>query len=244
MIRVSGVAKRMGNRPVIRNLSFEAADGTINGLIGPNGAGKTTTLRLITGVLVPDSGDIRMDDVDPGADFGRARSAMGALLDHTGLYARLTARESLSYFGRLRGLRSAALQARVDDVVEQLGIGHIADRRTAGFSQGELLKVALGCSILHQPKHILLDEPTNGLDPNAIIELRQVLMALRDAGACVIFSSHVLSEVQALCDRVVVLANGTVATQGTVAEVCSASGATALEPAFLQLTRQPNAPAN
>ncbi len=238
MIRISGVSKRMGDRPVIKDLSFEAADGTINGLIGPNGAGKTTTLRLITGVLAPDSGNVRMDDVDPSVDFEKTRGAMGALLDHTGLYGRLTARETLYYFGRLRGLRRAALQARVNEVVEQLGIEHIIDRRTAGLSQGELLKVALGCAILHRPKHILLDEPTNGLDPNAIIELRETLKTLRDAGACVIFSSHVLSEVQALCDRVVVLASGTVATQGTVSEVCQASGTSTLEPAFLQLTRQ------
>jgi sodium transport system ATP-binding protein len=244
MIHVSGVTKRLGNRPVIRDLSFVAVDGSINGLVGPNGAGKTTTLRLITGVLPPDSGHIRMDEVDPGVDFERARGAMGALLDHTGLYGRLTSRETLSYFGQLRGLRRAALQARVNAVVDQLAIAHIADRRTAGLSQGELLKVGLGCAILHQPKHILLDEPTNGLDPNAIIELRQTLKSLRDAGSCVIFSSHVLSEVQALCDRIVVITNGTIATQGTVEEVCAAAGATALEDAFLHLTRPPTSYTN
>jgi sodium transport system ATP-binding protein len=238
MIRVAAVTKRMGSTVAVKDVSFDAPDGTISGLVGPNGAGKTTTLRLIAGVLSADSGSIRVDSVDPNVDIASARRLIGALLDHTGLYGRLTARETLLYFARLRHLPRSEVRPRVNDVIENLGLARIADRRTGGFSQGELLKVALGCALLHKPKHILLDEPTNGLDPEATMDLRATLKTLRGTGVCIIFSSHVLSEVEELCDRIVVLANGTVATQGTVAAVCSASGADSLEPAFLKLTRR------
>jgi len=236
MIQVAGVTKRMGNTVAVNDVSFEALDGTINGLVGANGAGKTTTLRLIAGVLRPDAGAIRVGGIDPNVDTATARRLMGALLDHTGLYGRLTARETLLYFGRLRCLRHAELHARVSDVIETFGIAPIADRRTGGFSHGESLKVALGCALLHKPSHLLLDEPTNGLDPRSTKDLRTILKTLSSAGVCIIFSSHVLSEVEALCDRIVVLANGAVVTRGTVADVCSTSGAEALEPAFLKLT--------
>jgi sodium transport system ATP-binding protein len=236
MIQVTGVTKRMGSTVAVNDVSFEALDGTINGLVGLNGAGKTTTLRLIAGVLRPDTGAIRVGGVDPSVDSADARRLMGALLDHTGLYGRLTARETLLYFGRLRGLRHSELHARVSEVIESFGIASIADRRTGGFSHGESLKVALGCALLHKPSHILLDEPTNGLDPGSTIDLRAILRTLCSAGVCIVFSSHVLSEVEALCDRIVVLANGAVVTRGTVAELCNTSETGALEPAFLKLT--------
>jgi sodium transport system ATP-binding protein len=236
MIQVQGVTKRMGRTLAVNGLSFTAADGTINGLVGRNGAGKTTTLRLIAGVLPPDAGSIRVNDVDPNVDVHQARRSIGALLDHTGLYGRLTARETLMYFGRLRHLPRQQLRERVIQVIDTLGLSAIAERRVAGFSQGELIKLALGCAMLHEPTHVLLDEPTNGLDPGAIVSFRDQLKRLRDSGVCIIFSSHVLSEVQELCDRIVVIANGSVAQQGTVKEICRATGEDTLERAFLKLT--------
>jgi len=230
MIQVSGLVKTFGRTIAVQNLSFMAADRSITGLLGANGTGKTTTLRMIAGVLEPDTGEIRVGGVaQPG-------EALGALLDHTGLYGRLTARENLEYFGRLRGMPAPALKARVDWLLATLGLGEIADRQTARFSQGEHLKVALGRALLHQPRHLLLDEPTNGLDVPTLLALRTLLRQLRDEGACILFSSHVLGEVQALCDRVVVMAGGRVVAQGTLEEVQAQAGTSTLESAFVRLT--------
>ncbi|HXM45769.1 MAG TPA: ATP-binding cassette domain-containing protein [Bryobacteraceae bacterium] len=189
MIQVQNLVKSFDNRPALRSLSFRAPDGAITGLLGANGAGKTTTLRMICGVLQPESGSVT---VDP--------AGTGALLDHMGIYPRLTVRENLAYFGMLRGMPPAMLAERIDHVLATLGLRTIADRRTAGFSQGERMKTALGRAILHAPKSLLLDEPTNGLDVPTVRSLRELLRRWRDAGACVVFSSHVLEDVRALCD--------------------------------------------
>jgi len=237
MIEVNAISKRLGTTQAVKGVSFSVADGTIIGLIGPNGAGKTTTLRMMAGVLRPDEGQIRIGSHDPHADGGEARRTMGALLDHTGLYERLTAREHLTFFGRLRHLSPQELSARIEHVAESLGLKKFIDRRAAGFSQGERMKLALGCSMIHDPRHLLLDEPTNGLDPNATVDFREHLKRLRDRGMAIIFSSHVLSEVHELCHRVVVLANGRVAQQGSLDEICAATGTNTLELAFMKLTR-------
>lgn len=225
MIQVQNLSKSFHNRPVVRSLSFTAGDGSITGLLGANGAGKTTTLRMICGVLQPDAGAI---------DTGDGR--VGALLDHIGIYPRLTVRENLEYFGRLHGMGPAALAQSVNGVLERLGLQAIADRRTAGFSQGERMKTALGRAILHGPRNLLLDEPTNGLDVPTVRSLRDLLRRLRDAGACIVFSSHVLDEVRALCDKVVVIDRGRVAAEGPPAELCVQTGSASLEDAFVKLT--------
>ncbi|HUO32724.1 MAG TPA: ATP-binding cassette domain-containing protein, partial [Bryobacteraceae bacterium] len=188
MIQVQNLTKRFGIRAVVNDLSFTAADGSITGLLGANGAGKTTTLRMICGVLQPDGGTVAVD-----------RRRLGALLDQTGIYSRLTVRENLAYFGELRGIPSAELAERVSQVIATLGLGAIADRRTAGFSQGERMKTALGRILLHGPRSLILDEPTNGLDVPTVRSLRDLLRRLRDDGVCIVFSSHVLDEVRALC---------------------------------------------
>src|SRR5580700_2799593 len=197
MIQVQDLSKNFANRQVVRNLSFTARDGAITGLLGANGAGKTTTLRMICGVLQPESGSVT---VDP--------AGTGALLDDMGIYPRLTVRENLAYFGMLRGMPPAALAGRIREVLATLGLEAIADRRTAGFSQGERMKTALGRAILHAPRNLLLDEPTSGLDVPTVRSLRDLLKRLRDSGTCVVFSSHVLEEVRALCDNVVIIAGG------------------------------------
>src|SRR5580698_9900723 len=167
-------------RQVVRGLSFTAPDGAITGLLGANGAGKTTTLRMICGVLQPDSGAVTIDGAT--TEDPRARqSRLGALLDHMGVYPRLTVRENLAYFGMLRGVPPAVLSERSNHVITSLGLEGIADRRTAGFSQGERMKTALGRAILHAPKNLLLDEPTNGLDVPTVRSLRDRLRRLRDA---------------------------------------------------------------
>ena len=236
MIKLEKLRKSFDGRPVLRDLSFEAPDGAITGLLGANGAGKTTTLRAICGVLQPEAGSITIDDETGETGSPQMRQNVGALLDHIGLYARLTVRENLEYFGRLRGMSGQALNRSIDRVVSILGLEAIADRSTAGFSQGERMKTALGRAILHSPKNLLLDEPTNGLDILTIRSLRELLKRLRDEGTCVIFSSHVLEEIRALCDTVVVISKGRIAGQGSAAELCSQTSTNCLEDAFVQLT--------
>jgi sodium transport system ATP-binding protein len=227
MIKTHRLSKAFNGRSVVRDLSFEAPDGAITGLLGANGAGKTTTLRMICGVLPPDSGVVSTD-----------RHRLGALLDHMGIYARLTTRENLEYFGRLRGMPEGLLEERTDWVLSVLGLKAIANRRTAGFSQGERMKTALARALLHSPQNLVLDEPTNGLDVPTIRSLRDLLRRLRDAGTCIVFSSHVLDEVRALCDKVVVISEGSVTAQGTPQDLCSQTSTHSLEEAFVSLTCQ------
>jgi sodium transport system ATP-binding protein len=235
MITIQKLAKSFDARPVVKELSFEAPDGAITGLLGANGAGKTTTLRMICGVLQPESGSILVDDAASGDALDRQRR-IGALLDHMGIYSRLTVRENLAYFGRLRGMPASLLAERIEAAVSILGLEAIADRRTHGFSQGERMKTALGRALLHSPRNLLLDEPTNGLDIPTIRSLRDLLRRLRDAGTCIVYSSHVLDEVRALCDRVVIIAGGRIVAEGSPQELCSQAQTTSLEEAFIELT--------
>jgi sodium transport system ATP-binding protein len=234
MIQTNNLSKSFQGRQVVKDLSFVAPDGAITGLLGANGAGKTTTLRMICGVLKPDSGEVAIDDVR--GESASLQRHIGALLDHIGLYARLSARENLEYFGQLRGIESSALRARIDALLATLRLEAIAEQRTVGFSQGERMKTALGRALLHSPKNVLLDEPTNGLDIPTIRALRDVLRKLRDAGACIVFSSHVLDEVRTLCDRVVLISDGRVVAQGSPEELCTLAGTECLEDAFVGLT--------
>jgi sodium transport system ATP-binding protein len=234
MIEVRNLRKAFGPVRAVSDVSFRAANGRITGILGENGAGKTTTLALICGLLRPDDGWVRVGPEDTSPIERRRR--LGALLDHKGLYERLTARENIAYFGRLQGVLPCLLERRVEDVLAQLDLTRIADRRVAGFSQGERMKVALGRAIVHSPAHVLLDEPTNGLDIPSVHGLREILRRMRDAGTCILFSSHVLEEVRALCDNVVIISSGRVVAQGEPADICRRAGCTTLEEAFLALT--------
>ena len=234
MIEVRNLRKRFGAVAAVNGISFSAQNGRITGILGENGAGKTTTLAMVCGLVQPDEGLIQ---VGLGESTGRERRRrIGALLDQKGLYDRLTARENIAYFGALHGIASEVLTARVEEVVASLGLGAIADRRTAGFSQGERMKVALGRAIVHAPSHLLLDEPTNGLDIPSVLSLREILRTMRGRGTCIVFSSHVLEEVRALCDTIVVIAHGQVVASGTVEEICWRARCATLEEAFLTLT--------
>jgi sodium transport system ATP-binding protein len=239
MIVVRNLRKAYGAVRAVNDVSFTAPDGVITGVLGENGAGKTTTLALICGLLGPDGGSIQ---VGPGESTPiERRRRVGALLDHKGLYDRLTARENIAYFGRLHGIPAGTLPSRVQEVVEALGLERIVDRRTGGFSQGERMKVALGRAIVHSPAHLLLDEPTNGLDIPSVQSLREVLRRMRDRGACIVFSSHVLDDVQALCDLVVIVSRGRVVARGNAAEICRQAGCSTMADAFLKLTRSEEA---
>jgi sodium transport system ATP-binding protein len=235
MILVREITKRFDGFAAVSNLSFDADDHAITGVLGANGAGKTTTLRMIAGVLEPDEGEIYVAGENPQVDPVAAQRSLGALLDHTGLYSRLTARENIEYFASLRGIPEETRGERVQALLDDLGLAAIADRQVAGFSQGERMKVALGRALVHRPSHLLLDEPTNGLDVPMQRMLRSLLKGLRDSGTCIVFSSHVLGDVEDLCDRIVVIAKGAVVAAGTIEELCRAAGEASLEAAFLKL---------
>jgi sodium transport system ATP-binding protein len=238
MIAVDGLQKAFGrHREVhaVRGVTFDAPDGRITGLLGPNGAGKTTLLRMIATLVTPDAGRASVGGLDVVADRYAVRRRIGVLSDARGLYPRLTARENVRYFGELHGLSGQPLEARIDALFATLGLTPLADRRTAGFSQGEKMKVAIGRALVHEPDTILLDEPTNGLDIMSVRTLRDELRALRTQGKCLLFSSHVMQEVAALCDRIVVLAQGRVVAAGTADELIARAGTRGLEDAFVAL---------
>ena len=235
MIEVEGLYKRYGAVPAVDGVSFVAPDGKVTGLVGANGAGKTTTLGMICGVVKPDAGTIRIDGAASATSID-TRRRVGVLHDHKGLYSRLTARENIRYFGQLHGLSGAALEDRVQAVVSLLALGSIADRPAAGFSQGERMKVALARALVHEPGNLLLDEPTNGLDIPTVRTLRTLLADLRARGTCIVFSSHVIEEVRALCDKVVIVSRGRVVADGNAAEICRQANRASLEDAFLRLT--------
>ena len=235
MIEARELGKRFGGIEAVRGVSFAAPDGAITGLLGPNGAGKTTTLRMISALLAPTHGQALVDGIDVGARPLEARERLGTLSDARGLYARLTARENVAYYGELRGLAPAAIAAAIARLAEWLDLGPLLDRRTDGFSQGERMKVAIARALVHDPPNVLLDEPTNGLDVMTTRALREVVRRLREAGKCVVFSSHVMQEVSALCDNIVIVARGSVVASGTAAELLAASGRDNLEDAFVHL---------
>jgi len=235
MIRVQGLKKRFGTVQAVQDVTFEARDGSITGLLGPNGAGKTTTLRMLYGVMKPDAGQIFVNDVDAVASPQDAQNHLGVLPDGSGLYPRLTAREHIHYFGELHGLTGTRLRDRTEELLHMLDMHAIADRRTGGFSHGERTKVAIARALVHGPRNVLLDEPTNGLDVMSTRAVRTIVRRLRASGHCVVFSSHVMQEVSALCDSIVVIARGQVVARGTPDELRRQTGHDNLEDAFVAL---------
>ena len=219
----------------VDDVSFEARDGEITGLLGPNGAGKTTTLRMLYTLMRPESGRVLVDGIDVAADPTAVRRALGVLPDARGVYKRLSARENIRYFGELHGMPVADIAARTAKLAQALQMDDFLDRRTEGFSQGQRTKTAIARALVHDPRNVILDEPTNGLDVMTTRGLRAFLKELRGEGRCVIFSSHIMQEVAALCDRIVVIAHGRVAAQGTPDELRAQAGEDNLEDAFVRL---------
>lgn len=220
---------------VLRGCSIEVRPGEVVGVIGPNGAGKTTTMRMLYTLMTPDSGQVRVDGIDAAKDPIAVRRALGVLPDARGVYKRLTARENIAYFGELHGLSRAQIEQRTQTLSAALDMGDILDRQTEGFSQGQRTKTAIARALVHDPKNVILDEPTNGLDVMTTRAMRGFLRQLRDEGRCVIFSSHIMQEVAALCDRIVVIAKGRVVASGTADELRQQTGEENLEEAFVQV---------
>jgi sodium transport system ATP-binding protein len=219
----------------VEDVSFAANDGEITGLLGPNGAGKTTTLRMLSTLLTPDCGQAFIDGENLTTERAKVRRKLGVLGDAKGLYWRLTARENIVYFGRLQGLTKSYAELRADALISELGLGDLAERPTLGFSQGERMKVAIARTLVHNPQTVLLDEPTNGLDIMATRAMREMIRGLKARGKCVLFSSHIMQEVAALCDRIVIINKGHVIFSGTPLAVLNVTGLTSLEDAFVKL---------
>ena len=238
MIEIRGLAKSFGALRVVEDVSFVARDGEITGLIGPNGAGKTTMFRLICTVLRPDRGATLIDGIDSQEDPLAARRRLGVLPDIRALYSRLTAREHLRYFGELHGIARDELDLRIAELVETLRMEDFIDRRAKGFSRGQQMKVALGRALVHRPHNIMLDEPTNGLDVATSRAVRDLLRRLRAEGRCILLTSHIMQEVAALADRIVVLADGHIVLEGAPAELRRATGLNDLEEIFMAATQQ------
>jgi len=234
VITVSDIHKSFGKVHAVRGVSFAAPDGKITGLLGPNGAGKSTTLRVLYTVLKPDQGSATIDGADVVTDGLAARQSIGALPHGAGLYPHLTARENIAYYAKLCGLDKEAQQERVESIIELLEIGDFADRRTKGFSHGQRTKISLARALVHNPQNVILDEPSNGLDVMATRSLRDLILKLKEAGRCILFSSHVMQEVAALCDDIVIIANGKVAIDDSADGIRRRTACDDLEDAFVR----------
>lgn len=235
MIEVTHLHKAFGKVQAVDDVSFIARDGQITGLLGPNGAGKTTTLRMLYTLMKPDRGSVKVDGIDAAIDPLSVRRRLGVLPDARGLYKRLSARENIDYFGRLQGLDTATRASRITELSAALDMGDILDRRTEGFSQGQRVKTAIARALIHGPTNVILDEPTNGLDVMATRAMRGFMRELKAQGHCVLFSSHIMQEVGALCDRIVVIARGRVVADESPEELRAQTGAASLEDAFVKI---------
>jgi len=237
MIQVDSLYKTFGKKKklvkAVTNVSFSAQDGQITGLLGPNGAGKSTTLRMLSTIIKPERGDAFVDGLSVTSKALEVRHKIGVMPHNSGLYPRLTAIENIRYYGEAYGMSGNVLTKRVDELCEMLEMTEFAKRRTDGFSQGQRTKVALARALVHKPKNLLLDEPTNGLDVMATRSLRKVIRRLKDEGHCIIFSSHIMQEVAALCDHIAIIANGEISMSGTVDDIQKETGQTDLEDAFV-----------
>lgn len=235
MIKVTNLHKSFGKVKAVRGISFEVRDGEITGLLGPNGAGKTTTLRMLYSLLPPDEGEIRIDGLDPTRDAMAIKNTLGVVPDSRGLYTRMSARENIAYYGKLHGMTSKDIGSRIEELVKTLDMADFIERRTEGFSQGQRVKVAIARAMVHRPQTVLLDEPSNGLDVMSTRALRRYILGLKEAGHSVILSTHIMQEVAALCDRIIIIANGQIAADGSAQELLEKSGCESLEDAFVRL---------
>lgn len=237
MIEVRNFTKRFGDVLAVDGVSLRAEDGAVTALLGPNGAGKTTTLRAIYGMIKADAGEVVVDGIDVAADPLAAKACLGVLSESRGVYPRLTAREHLHYFARLQGLARPEIERRCAELIDSLEMDGIADRRAEGFSHGERTKVVLACALAHGPRNVILDEPTEGLDVMSTRAVRDLIRRLRDEGKCVVFSSHVMQEVAAVCDSIVIVASGRVVAAGSPDMLRASTGLESLEDAFVALTQ-------
>ena len=235
MIEVKAISKNFGEVQAVKDVTFTAPNKQITALLGANGAGKTTSLRMIYSLTTPQSGSVLIDGIDPFVEPEKARSLLGVLPDTRGLYKRLTARENITYFGQLHGMSAAQIKSRTESLVADLRMEDFIDRRTDGFSQGQRVKVAIARALVHDPQNIILDEPTNGLDVMSTRGVRKFLKQEKERGKCILFSSHVMQEVSAVSDEILIVHDGIVCATGTEQELHSQTGKHNLEDSFVHI---------
>ncbi|MEW6286398.1 MAG: ATP-binding cassette domain-containing protein [Chloroflexota bacterium] len=233
MIQVQDLSKSFGKIKAVNHVSFSALDGQITGLLGPNGAGKSTVLRMLYTLFKPDEGTAQVDGYDVSRFPLEVKKRIGVLADARGIYPRLTARENIRYYGRLHGVEKGALEKQIDLLIRLLDMQSIADRKAAGFSTGEKLKVAIARTLVHNPQNVLLDEPTNGLDVISTRAMRRLILRLKEEGKCILLTSHIMQEVAALCDHLVIISQGNITASGTADELRQLTGQSDLEDAFV-----------
>lgn len=238
MIELDALTKSYGPLLAVDRLSLRVAPGEVYALLGANGAGKTTALRCLATLLAPTAGTARVDGVDVRAEPLRARARLGFLAASMGLYARLTPRELLAYFARLHGRDDAAVAARVEALVAAFSLEGFADRLCGRLSTGQRQRVSIARAVVHDPPALVLDEPTLGLDILSADAILRFVADARARGRAVLFSTHQMSEVELLADRVGILAGGRLVAEGTIAEVTDATGEPNLSRAFLRLARE------
>ena len=235
MIEASHLSKAFGKVQAVDDLSLHLEDGKITGLLGPNGSGKTTTMRMLYALVRPDRGSVQIDGIDVAQQPIAAKARLGVVPDSRGIYSRLTARENMLYYGRLQGVAEDTLNERIEKLVQQLAMEDIINRRTDGFSQGQRVKVAIARAMVGDPHNLLLDEPTNGLDVMSTRALRNFIAAQREAGKAVLLSTHIMQEVAALCDHIIIIAGGRVRAQGSAERLRDMADTDNIEDAFVRL---------
>ncbi|MFZ5879976.1 MAG: ABC transporter ATP-binding protein [Chloroflexota bacterium] len=240
MIEVENLTKHFRQKlfkkiTAVDGVSFRVNDGEVVGLLGPNGAGKTTIMRLLATMLRPIRGTARVGGYDVRTQANQVRGTIGILPEYWGLYERFTPREHLRMFGIFYGMNGPALERRIDELIAMLEMQEYADRECKRFSKGMSQKVALARTLIHDPQHLLLDEPTSGLDVMSARQVRRMITDSHQRGRCIIISTHILSEAERLCDRLILLDAGKVVAEGSPAALCERSGQANLEDAFLAL---------
>jgi len=236
MIEVKDLKKSFGKVIALDGASFSAKDGKITALLGPNGAGKSTCLRILSTIIKPSSGEATVSGFDVLKDSFEVRKQIGVLPHNSGIYSRLNATENIEYYGQLHGIQAEELKEKTESLLEQLQMKDFCLRPAEGYSQGQKIKVALARALIHDPLNILLDEPSSGLDIMATRALRDIINSLKDRGKCILFSSHIMQEVETLCEDIVIINKGVVKFNGTIDEFRNHSGSQDLEEAFLKIT--------
>lgn len=235
MIAVHDIKKAFGSTMAVNGVSLEVPDGVVTGLLGPNGAGKTTTIRSMTGLVALDGGHVEVDGIEVARQPITARARLGVVPETVGVYDHLTIREHVAYSAELQGVERSMIASRTREVLVQLDLSGLADRRAVGLSMGERRRLSLARALVHQPANLVFDEPTNGLDVMSARTVRKDIRRLAESGRAILVSSHVMPEVATLCDRVIVMARGTIAASGTPQELLRQTGCANLEDAFVRI---------
>ncbi len=235
MVEVKELTKRFGEIRAVDGVSFECRPGEILGLLGENGAGKTTTLRILSTLLAPTSGTAVVNGHSVTEDPAAVRRSIGLIAADSGLYDRLTPREIIRYFGRLNDLDEGTIRTRTDEIFDLLDMREYADRRTGKFSKGMKQKVSIARTLVHDPPVLFLDEPTAGLDVSAVKVVDDFILRAKGRGKTIVFSSHIMSEVEKLCDRVAIIHKGRIVATGTIAELMKDDVRARFEDVFLRL---------